>query len=240
MSQRRGAGFPLLLCMWMRGVVTRLGKLPDGVTSGYYVTRLRIAPVGFLISVCLRWDGVSRAWRDAASKMSVGSRWARQSPTAPNIDISPFREVPMLRTLLSAAIILITAATLTTTVDAQVLKIRGTGCSNAPYPTTVGSPTVGQGFGVIAAPARTAGGQSFLVFGTAGANLTLPAPPACARNCKLEWRPLLVLYQEAVRFMIPRDRSLIGMRFCAQSGAIEAVRPNGCVYLHGALGITIQ
>ena len=146
----------------------------------------------------------------------------------------------MLRTLLSATIILITAVTLSSNAGAQVSKIRSTGCPNAPYPTTVGSPTVGQGFGVIAAPARTAAGRGFLVFGTGGANVVLPAPPACMRGCKLECRPLIVLHQEAARFMIPNDRNLIGMRFCAQSGALEAVRPNGCIYLHGALAIRIQ
>ena len=146
----------------------------------------------------------------------------------------------MLRTLLSATLILVAATALTNTADAQVVKIRGTGCPNAAYPSTTGSPTIGQGFGVKVAPLRTRTSRPFLLFGAGGANLMLPTPPACTRGCKLECRPLVVLFQTAARFQIPNDRSLIGAKFCAQSGAIQAVRPNGCIYLHGALSVTIQ
>jgi hypothetical protein len=62
-------------------------------------------------------------------------------------------------------------------------------------------------------------------------------PPACEARCVLECRPLVVLVVSAFRTTIPNDRALIGAQLCAQTGCVEAVRPAGCIHLHGALSI---
>lgn len=146
----------------------------------------------------------------------------------------------MIHKFLSVTVILLSTFVCSADASAQVAKIRNTGCPNAAYPTTVGSPTIGQSFGILAAPSRIRGGRPFLVFGRRGANLTLPVPLACVRGCKLESTPTVVLMQPSLRVAIPRDRSLIGLKVCAQSGSLEPQRGGPCVFLHGALSITIQ
>ena len=146
----------------------------------------------------------------------------------------------MIHKFLSLTFILLSAVASTTDANAQVVKIRNTGCPNAAYPTTVGSPTIGQSFGILAPPSRVRGGRPFLVFGRGGANLTLPVPPACTRGCKLESTPTIVLMRSSLRVSIPRDRSLIGLNICAQSGSLDPQRGGPRISLHGALSITIQ
>jgi hypothetical protein len=120
----------------------------------------------------------------------------------------------------------------------QVTQIPGTGCPNAPYPTTAGSPAIGQTFGVIAAPCQSRMGQQFLVLGAPGLGAVLPVPPACGPRCVLECRPVVILAQAGFRVTIPNDPNLVGAAVCNQSGCVEAGRPP-CVSLHGALGVRI-
>jgi len=145
----------------------------------------------------------------------------------------------MLRrlSLLPAAILALFA--LSPTAAAQVRPVPNTGCPNAPYPTTTGNPAIGQGFGIIAAPCRTLLGQPFIVLGVPGLSAVVPMPPACEARCVLECRPLIVLPQASFRTIIPNDRTLVGGTLCSQTGCVESGRPAACIYLHGALGITI-
>ncbi|MCA8956019.1 MAG: hypothetical protein KDC87_08090, partial [Planctomycetes bacterium] len=129
-------------------------------------------------------------------------------------------------------------ATLAVSATAQVRQIPSTGCGNV-YPTTTGSPAIGQGFGIIAGPCRTVAAQPVIFFGASVNTLTLPVPPACTSGCVMATRPLIVLQQSAFRALIPNDRSLIGVKFVAQTGCVEAIRPAFCITLHGGLAVQI-
>ncbi len=133
----------------------------------------------------------------------------------------------------------LTLGAFATSTSAQVQRVPNTGCPNAAYTQFTGTPALGQGFGVIAAPCRTANGAPFLVIGVPGLSAIVPVPPACERGCVLECRPIIILSQSAWRTIIPLDRNLVGAALCAQSGCVEDLRP-ACIHLHGALDIRIM
>ncbi|MBK8980027.1 MAG: hypothetical protein IPM29_29355 [Planctomycetes bacterium] len=136
---------------------------------------------------------------------------------------------------------LVLAFALSASASAQVMRVPMSGCPGAPFPQPVGTPAIGQGFGVIAAPCPNPTGQQFIVIGTPTRPLLLPVPPACVRGCTLDVAPLDVRLGGAWRVLIPNDPALIGACFRVQAGCVDAL-PGGplrCVLLQGALDVCI-
>lgn len=141
--------------------------------------------------------------------------------------IQSVRSVLFLLTFLAAA------------VTAQVSPVPGSGCPGAPAPATVGSPAIGQGFGIVAPPCRSGSGNEFLVLGAPRRAITIPGPIACARACNYNVDAFEVVNGRAWRVSIPNDRSLIGVVFRAQGGCVERNPAGRCIALSQAIDVRI-
>lgn len=139
----------------------------------------------------------------------------------------------MLRKLVSTAAVC-AALFLADAAQAQVRQVPRTGCAGAAYPTTVGSPALGQGFGVHAVPCRAAQ-TSFIMIGRTSVNRPIRG---CGGACVLYPSPDIVLRgASAWRLVIPNNRSYVGVDFGVQTGCFDATA--GCIWLSGALHVAI-
>ncbi len=123
---------------------------------------------------------------------------------------------------------------------AQVRRVPNTGCPNAAYPSTAGSPRIGQGFGVICPPCRTAAGAPAMLIGLPARGITLNPPLTCVRGCVLALRPIAAV-GGAWRILIPNNPRLVGLCLRFQCACVER-SPVGrpCVVVSGAIDVCLM
>lgn len=116
---------------------------------------------------------------------------------------------------------------------AQCEVDRSSGCPGVAAPTCVGEPRVGK---VVTVRCPGCQGIPFVLLGLClPANIVLPSPPLCVRNCRLGSQPLVVVPADAISIRIP---DFVGLAFCVQCGCAEL--QNDCVRLAPTMKITIQ
>jgi hypothetical protein len=140
--------------------------------------------------------------------------------------------------LFGLALAALAALAITDRAAAQVSRVPNSGCRNSEYPTPVGNPAIGQGFGAICPECRP-GHTPFVLVGTAPANLAIRPPAVCtATPCVLATRPEILLFgSSAWRVVIPNDPRLIGLCFYVQCGCADP--REHCITLSGALQVCI-
>ena len=143
-----------------------------------------------------------------------------------------------MRSLRSIVATLVVALAFCAFAPAQISRIAGSGCANAPFP--VPSPTTPKIGTTVTFNGRLCPGRmpGFFLFGVAPVKIPVGPPVTCSNNCVLATLPLLFLQSSWVKqpIPIPNDRRLVGACFYVQTGCVSVRR---CLELDGALKVCI-
>lgn len=122
-------------------------------------------------------------------------------------------------------------------VSAQTTNIAGSGCPSLGFPSTTGSPSLGQ---TIQASFNCLSRSEipWYVVGVPIAPTPLSTSLTCGQTCTQACAPIFALPGAQWSFTIPNDTGLVGTCLCVQFACLDVFF--GCVTASGALQVCIQ